>query len=216
MKLELFYPLKPFIVGQKFGQSDACCENKIFIPIAKRKVVGKRNGVCPAGFVELYPLLGMKGHTGIDLYAKNGQKIYASQDGTVIDISTEFERGLGVDVVTDLRYDMGEHGTHYAKYRNWHMKSINVVKGQKVKAGDILGEADNTGLSSGDHDHFELKPVEMADNGMFYNTEQNNGYFGSIDPLPYFNEYHAEDSVVVVDILTKLKNALKQLIAMLT
>jgi hypothetical protein len=43
--------------------------------------------------------------------------------GTVVEISTEPERGLGVDVVTDERWDMGEHGQHFAKYRNWHMLS---------------------------------------------------------------------------------------------
>jgi murein DD-endopeptidase MepM/ murein hydrolase activator NlpD len=56
----------------------------------------------------------MKGHTGLDLYAPRRTKLYASQSGTVVEISTEPERGLGVDVVTDGRWQMDEHGEHYA------------------------------------------------------------------------------------------------------
>lgn len=213
-KLELYYPLKPHVVGQGFGQSEACCEDNGVYPIGKRKVVGKVNGVCPAGYIELYPLLGMvKGHTGVDLGARRGQKIYASQDGVVDFISTEPERGMGVDVVTDIRYDMGGNGPHYAKYRNWHMKSVNVVKGQKVKAGDLLGEADSTGLSAGDHDHFELKPVEQNSDGSFYNVFQENGWFGAIDPAPYWNGYSAQDAQGVIAIYLKIIALLKQMVS---
>jgi murein DD-endopeptidase MepM/ murein hydrolase activator NlpD len=104
----------------------------------------------------------MKGHTGLDLYAPRRTKLYASQSGTVVEISTEPERGLGVDVVTDGRWQMDQHDEHYAKYRNWHMLSLAVQKGQHVNTGDLLGEADTTGLSAGDHNHFELKPSSWA------------------------------------------------------
>ena len=158
--------------------------------------MSKVNGVCPSGYEELYPLLGMKGHTGIDLGATRGQPIYASQDGFVYEIATEPERGMGVDVITNERFDMG--GTHYAKYRNWHMLSLNVLKGQKVRVGDLLGYADNTGFSSGDHDHFELKPVEKDSNGNWYNVFQDNGYFGSIDPEPFWNGLYAVDQASLI------------------
>lgn len=186
MRLKLLPPTKPFYITQKFGYSEACSEVSD-LPISKRKVVAKKNGVCPVGFEELYPLLGMKGHTGLDIYAKRGMPIYASEDGFVHEVSLELERGLGLDVVTHGRYDMNEHGVHYAKYRNWHLLSVSVVLGQSVKKGDILGYADSTGLSSGDHDHFELKPVEKDLSGNWYNVYQYNGYFGNIDPEPFID-----------------------------
>ena len=208
-RLELFYPLhpkqEPF---QKFGESLACTEDKPGTPISKRKVVGKVNGVCPLGFVELYPLLGMKGHTGLDLYAILNQPIYASQDGIVVEINTEEERGLGIDIVTKEKFFMDSFGDHYAKYRNWHLKTIFVTLGQRVKIGDMIGAADSTGLSSGNHDHFELKPVEKYQDGTYYNTEASNGYYGAIDSMPFMSTMTAYQ---VRSSLTAIAEALKRI-----
>lgn len=191
-RLELYYPAKPFFVFQNFGESEACTENTPSVPIAKRRVVAKVNGTCPMGYTELYPLLGMKGHTGIDLLADHNQILRSSVNGIVKEIQTEVERGLGVGVITSEKVDMGTSGFHYAKVRQWHLISISVNLNQRVMIGDEIGRADTTGLSSGDHDHFEVKPVEyMGDS--HYNVFQNNGYFGAIDPKPFFNGKYAED-----------------------
>lgn len=204
-RLRLYYPVKPFLITQKFAQSEACVDGSSTLPPARRKVVGKTNGVCPVGWVELYPLLGMvKGHTGLDIRAWHGQPVYASHDGVVEEISTEVERGLGVGIVSSERWNFDEIGDHFAKTRYWHFKSIAVVKGQKVYAGDLLGLADNTGVSAGDHLHYELKPVEYSGE-MLYNVEQNNGFFGAVDPTPYFTGIHA---VEVQDLIQKYNSLL--------
>src|SRR5260370_31962867 len=66
--------------------------------------------------------------------------------------------------------------------------------GVAVKAGDLLGYADNTGLSTGDHLHFGLKPqAEAEPAGTWINVAQTNGYLGAIDPTPYLNGRFAED-----------------------
>ena len=57
-----------------------------------------------------------------------------------------------------------------------------VKTGQTVQAGQSIGHADNTGIyTTGDHLHFGLK--ELKDNQVI---NHNNGYFGGIDPSPYF------------------------------
>ena len=53
----------------------------------------------------------------------------------------------------------------HAKTIYWHLiKEIPVKVGQKVQAGDVVGYADNTGFSTGDHLHFGLKPQEKGEN----------------------------------------------------
>lgn len=180
MKLQLYYPLKPYSINQKFGENNACVQDSN-LPITKRRVIGKVLGFCPLGYSELYPQLFMLGHTGMDLMAQHGQELYhCGPEGTVEEIQTEPERGLGISIVTKEKFDF-EGGTYQAKLRYWHLKGFNVKLGDIVKLGDLIGWCDNTGVSAGDHLHFELKPVANGSN-----VFQNNGYFGSVDPEPYF------------------------------
>lgn len=191
MKLQLYYPIKPYKINQNFGNNDACAEDKDIL-IEQRKIIGKTFGVCPPGYIELYPLLGMKGHTGTDLKATHGQPLYhCGPDGVVAEVQTEVERGLGLGIVSNDDFEIGDVKSK-AKIRYWHLKGFNVKFGDQVKLGDLIGWCDNTGLSSGDHLHLELKPVMKNSIGSYYNLLQNNGYFGSIDPEPYFNGLYAQ------------------------
>lgn len=190
MKLELYYPVKPYIKYQNFGDNDACSQIST-LPFAQRKIVSKKNDVCPVGYEELYPLLGMKGHTGMDMFGGNDWPCYASTSGVIEEIQTEIERGLGVGIITKDKYEF-EGGEYQAKTRYWHLKGINVSKGQEVKVGHLIGWCDSTGLSSGHHLHFELKPVRK-DGDTYVNVCQNNGYFGSVNPEPYFNKQFAQE-----------------------
>jgi len=191
-KLELFFPVRPFQVFQRFGESLACTPNDS-TPGNRLPVVGKVNGVCPPGFRELYPLLGFRGHTGLDCFAPDGQILRAPLDGIVEEVNTEVERGLGVGIVTEDDRDFGVWGIHRAKARLWHLKVIMVTRGQSVRVGDVVGLADSTGLSSGSHLHFELKPCYYDQLGKLYNVFQENGYYGSVDIQPYWNKIYAED-----------------------
>lgn len=208
MKLQLFYPAKPFRVGQYFAENKACS-----FPDRTGIVSELLDGTCPAGKVKLYPLLGLKkGHTGLDLYAPDGWILRAPTDGVVKELQLEPERGLGIGIITPDKRDIGEHGFHHAKTRQWHGKHILVQLGQEVKCGDPIMLADNTGYSAGSHDHFELKPVEYDEQGNHYNVFQNNGFFGSVDPMPFWNGMYAED---YADISAKIK-AISVQIAQLT
>lgn len=196
MKLLLYYPLRPYSVNQNFGDNSACVKDGNQ-PIAQRHIVSKRaligtnNYACPLGYSELYPQLFMRGHTGIDLKAYHGQPLYhCGPESIVQEVQTEPERGLGLGLITKEKFDF-EGQTSQAKLRYWHLKSFNVKMGDTVKLGDLIGWCDNTGLSAGDHLHLELKPVNQ--NGSSYsNIFQSNGYYGSVDPKPYFVGEYAQ------------------------
>lgn len=223
----LNYPYRPFVIGQYFGESRACVPANGVFPASKRKpVVGKVGNVCPKGYEELYPLLGdglgnfMKGHTGLDLYGVRGSEWARSPiNGTVIEICTELERGLGVGVVSDDAFDLGQHGKHRVKVRLWHFMSLNqnIRVGSKVTIGTPLGIPDSTGISSGDHIHLELKPVTVTGEVTEANTRNvypNNGYFGSIDPNLYWTGKYALD-VALNPIQKALETIRLALLAML-
>lgn len=205
----LYQPVKPFFVTQLFGVSDACVKDSS-LPISQRAITSKVNGVCPTGYSELYPLLGMKGHTGLDLVAKRWQPVYASLDGRVEEVETEVERGLGVGVITDKKYFCNEtNRPEWFKYRNWHFIGLNVHRGDYVRTGELLGWADSTGLSSGDHVHFEVKPVAVnTTTSKWYNLLQDNGYFGAINPLPYVHNTFALNVSTVNTLLEQIAKIL--------
>lgn len=172
--------MRPYVKTQGFGESYAC------IYPTTRQVVGRpMGGVCPSGSVDLYAYSGLKGHNGLDMYGASGVPIYATLEGIVDEVETEVSRGLGVGVVSTSKYRTKE-GEYQIKHRYWHLKGINVTKGQKLQAGDLIGWCDNTGYSSGDHLHFECKQVE---NGK--NVFQNNGFYGSFNCEPYFDGTYA-------------------------
>ncbi len=183
-KLELWYPLDgAVIINQAFGVKS-----------------------------DYYRLNGIDiiGHNGIDFYALHGDVVRAAHDGEVVYSGIDNKEGCGV-VIRTLDPVSYNGGSAYMKTIYWHLvKNVPVRVGQRVHIGDIIGYADNTGLSTGDHLHFGLKPQapgELAES--YFNIEQKNGYAGAIDPMLYFNHFHAGDSVKVVSTYTKIIELLK-------
>ena len=93
------------------------------------------------------------GHPGLDFAAGMGSPIYASDSGVIIFAGWN-TRGYGNLVMID-------HGngwqTVYA-----HLSQINVVCGQSIYQGQILGLAGSTGNSTGAHLHFEMRHSEYG------------------------------------------------------
>ncbi len=87
-------------------------------------------------------------HPGIDIAGSMGNAIYASASGVVVYAGWN-NYGYGLMVVID-------HGdgwqTLYA-----HMSQVNVVCGQAVFQGNVIGGVGSTGNSSGPHLHFEMQ-----------------------------------------------------------
>lgn len=197
-KLELWQPIKPFVMGQGFG-----IENTM------------------PDMVEKYKAIGLKGHNGYDLQAYHGKPVRAAHAGKIVLAGPDGSNGYMVVVRTLEKFDYKDGQAYFKTLYGHLLKEIPVTVGQIVKVGDVIGLADNSGFSFGDHLHFGLKPEEVGEGeSMWYNLEPSNGYYGAIDPTPYINNRPAEDFELViknetlqVTILTKIINLLKEMIS---
>ena len=91
-------------------------------------------------------------HYGLDLAQPTGEPIYAAFDG-VVRIS-KYNRSYGNLVI--IHHANGLE-TYYA-----HLSKRNVVAGQLVKSGELIGLCGNTGRSFGSHLHFEIRYMGNA------------------------------------------------------
>ena len=155
---------------------------------------------------------GIKGHNGIDFGTNHGWSIFASHDG-VANYEVDPAGGCGVVIMSNDKSFKTIYW-HLCAADSYNFKSpiagkINV----SVETGDIIGYADNTGASSGDHLHWGLK---LCLNGETIN--KNNGYLGAIDPMPFCNKMIPEDFLKLklkVTILQALVQAYKQLVELI-
>ena len=85
-------------------------------------------------------------HQGIDISTEKGQPIYATADG-VVDTATN-SGDYGNLIV--LKHGFG------LMTRFGHLSKFNVMPGQDVKRGDIIGFVGSTGRSTGAHLHYEI------------------------------------------------------------
>jgi len=129
---------------------------------------------------QTYKRFGLAGHNGVDFATPAGTLIVAADSGRVIETGYQ-STGYGW-YVKILHRDIGR-GTFFVTLYG-HMKGIAVRKDQAVKSGQLIGWADNTGFSTGNHLHFELRPT----NEFGSKTQPKNGYGGAINPLPYFSK----------------------------
>ncbi|PZS09489.1 MAG: peptidase M23 [Acidimicrobiales bacterium] len=101
-------------------------------------------------------------HQGIDLVAPRGSTIRAAGPGTVIVSGCNASTGNcdvdgGLDVAGCGWYVEIDHGSGTVT-RSCHMVAQPVVSvGQRVAAGDPLGEVGSSGNSTGPHLHFETR-----------------------------------------------------------
>lgn len=106
-------------------------------------------------------------HYGIDVgnAGIGGKNIYAAQGGTVITAYGDggYHGGFGNYVIIDHG---GGLSTVYA-----HCSAVNVVVGQQVNKGDVIGYVGSTGWSTGNHLHFETRVNGTAVNPFSYSYE---------------------------------------------
>ncbi|MDD5178313.1 MAG: M23 family metallopeptidase [Candidatus Nanoarchaeia archaeon] len=161
-----------------------------------------------------YQSLGLTAHNGFDLVAKDLEPCYFNYygKGKVYRLTDDPLLGVGVDVLV-------QDTEGIFQLRFWHFKSYVVKAGQEVESGDLIGYCDNTGQSTGTHLHFDLAEGTFQNNGTFDLINRDNGFFGKIDPYPYWDnrfvldvKYNVEEQV---SILQKMINTIKSLIGLL-
>ena len=158
--------------------------------------------------VELYKSLGLEGHNGFDfgVRCKDNQVIHGGQcesiymnvigvNLTVCSFQKDDKGGFGINAVD-------EQGN---KYCWWHFDYLNpnIQVGYKLTFGEELGVAGNTGISTGAHLHFGYYPAL---------ANFNNGYGGSADPTPFYDNRFCLDIKSQIGIIQKLIELYKAVI----
>lgn len=102
----------------------------------------------------------LQSHQGVDYTIPEGERIFATADGIVKEISGKNSTS-GLTVVID----------HYNGYTTSysHLQSAKVKRGQRVRRGDIIALSGNSGLSLAPHLHYEVRYEGMR-----------------VDPIHYF------------------------------
>ena len=99
------------------------------------------------------------GHQAIDVGLAEGSAVYAADTGTVTYASWNVY-GYGNLIVVN-------HGNGFETFYA-HLSGINVVPGQIVYKGNVIGASGNTGRSSGPHLHFEIRLNNNRDDPCWY------------------------------------------------
>lgn len=185
----LYYPIKPMKINQVFGNDPTYYKR----------------------FKDRYgnPL---KGHNGLDLYASHGQPVYAAHDG-MIRYNVDTHKGESMIIVAKgiQTYYMHLIGTSDPAFPS-PLPADGIWR--PVKAGDLLGYANNTGApyeSNGDHLHFGFYPLD--EHGDY--SEPANGYGGAVDPSAHFNGFYAEDAQKLLGYYQSTIVALKAILALI-
>ncbi len=115
-------------------------------------------------------------HHGVDFQNPSGTPILAASDGTVYyagnDIDTVFGPqpdfyGNVIVIQHPLKDVKGD--IIYTLYG--HMSKVDVLKGQKVKAGQEIGLVGSAGIAIGAHLHFEVRAGKPTDYNAVLNPE---------------------------------------------
>lgn len=123
MRLELYYPAKPYEIRQAFGISNPS-----------------------------YLQFGFSKHNGIDFAVDTDGIVRAMCDGYIYETGFNTGAGNFVRYHTLLPVE-AEGRTGTVAFMYMHAKEVLVKIGQEIKAGDALIVADNTGFSTGPHTH---------------------------------------------------------------
>jgi murein DD-endopeptidase MepM/ murein hydrolase activator NlpD len=104
-------------------------------------------------------LRGNRFHTGIDLAAPTGTRVYAALSGRV-EFAGWNRQGYGYLVII--------RGWDNRQYYYGHNSRILVKRGAWVRQGQVISRVGSTGFSTGPHLHFEIRVGNKARNPLAY------------------------------------------------
>jgi hypothetical protein len=159
----------PDASGVRFNTSSFRAGIAISIPFRSRRL-DQAEPVRPAGRRSLPPMMDATGlnfgspvtgpaqvtspfghrwgrmHEGVDLDARRGDTVVAAANGIVETV--RYSASYGRKVVI-------RHGTVYTTLYA-HLSSASVREGDRVRKGDVIGKAGDSGVATGVHLHFEI------------------------------------------------------------
>jgi len=141
----------------------------------------QRFGENKTGDPHFYTQFGLPAHEGLDFVALTGTDVYACADGVIKLISDGHDgNAYGVQIRITHNTPEGEFETIYA-----HLQRIEagIRPGVQVMAGDLIGHANNTGHSRGEHLHLTLKKKGATARG------ETNYPRDIIDPFPFLDAF---------------------------
>lgn len=146
----------PFIANGKKDHSQLLLETDKYLETIRYSPLGKPvNGQITSGFGTRLDPLNREGayHSGIDIRARRGEKVFATAAGIITRASYNGDYGNVVTI---------DHGNGYTT--NFaHLDRFLVKKGDQVERGNIIGLVGNSGRTTGVHLHYEVclnkKPI---------------------------------------------------------
>ncbi len=116
--------------------------------LSKKMVLPLKGKTTSPFGVRTHPISGdLRFHAGIDIAAEKGTNIYSAFDGEVVEADYDKWNGNYLKIKHD-----NDILTVYC-----HCEKLNVKKGQKIRAGEVIATVGSTGSSTGPHLHFELR-----------------------------------------------------------
>ncbi|MCC7530029.1 MAG: M23 family metallopeptidase [Candidatus Melainabacteria bacterium] len=98
-------------------------------------------------------------HSGLDFAGYQGSPVVACAPGIVVLAATGFKLHGNCIAI--------DHGQGVVSFYI-HLKKLNVVQGQKVKAGELIGQIGQTGRANGPHLHFSIYCNKAASNPNYW------------------------------------------------
>ncbi len=130
-----------------------------------------------------YTAFGVTGHDGVDFALPEGSQVVAVADGKVVKSG---EGDYGVTIVIEHTWGKSYYG---------HLSKVLKSEGDEIKKGQLIALSGSTGLSSGPHLHFGVKPNQ---------NDFENGYYGKVNPITFFDlEDASEEQGVVAGVSTQ-------------
>lgn len=150
-------------------------------PDQYEKYISQVFGANPSNYAQF----GYKGHNGLDIAMPTGTVLSAVHDGWVVFAdATNGPYGVRLELVF-------QEGDQWYMILYGHLQKVLISphtsfnffdRSTPVKAGDPICVSNNTGNSTGPHLH--LSPFKLDNQGNI--LDQNNGFGGAFDILPYF------------------------------
>jgi hypothetical protein len=181
MYLKIYWPIKPYVITQRWGNPSTAYSTQFNDPNFKQ-------------------------HNGIDAnVGRSGNIAYQTQfpiycpvEGFRVE-SVSYEANGGGNQISLVSIDPMQIGNKLCYARLWlcHGKKVLVKENYQPKLGELLMIGNNTGFSTGPHTHMGLYRVD----GSGYKLDSNFAT-GSIDPSLFFAKEYAIDQVSVPLLIT--------------